>query len=153
MNFARIASRMAGQSVTALPVKHDTSIPLFEDEAFEKDLEKLQETAGSLVEGVEGYLEKLLENMQQDGSVLPGELEELGQQTAAHVTAICAMLIQKTLGVDEEGEEEESEGEKSKSEPKSKPEPKSEAKPKESKSEEPKESVSSKSARPSKRTQ
>jgi hypothetical protein len=148
MNLAQLASRVAGQSVTALPVKHDTSIPLFEDETFAKDLAKLQQKASELVEGVDGYLEKLLDGMHKDGSVLPGELEELGQQTAAHVTAICAMLIQKTLGVDEEGEEDESEAK----EPKSESKPKSEAKPKESKSEEPKESVSSKSARPSKRT-
>jgi hypothetical protein len=104
-NFVRMAVRIA-ESQTAIPVKHDMALPLFEDEAYEGELEGLREHAKAISEGVDRYLESLIEKMESDGSVLPGELENLEASRPEHLKSICTTLIEQACGPEEEEEEE-----------------------------------------------
>lgn len=105
MNLARIATRVARQSPTAVPVQHDMAVPLFESEEHEADLERLSELASNLVEGVNSYLETQLQGLEGTSSVMSGELEMLEQHRPEHLEAICDMLLERALGTDEDEEE------------------------------------------------
>ena len=107
MNLVRIATRIAEQTLTSMPVKHDVSAPLFSDESYEKDLAKLLEHAEAIAEGVNKYLESITEGMESDGSVIPEELADLETKRPEHAKAICNMLIETVCAPDEEDEGEE----------------------------------------------
>ena len=113
MNILHLAARVAQQSMTATPVKHDISIPLFKDESYKKNLEKATKLAEDLCGVVTDYIDDVISGMQDDESVLPEEIEKIKEKVSEHAESICSTFIKQALGLSESEESEEDESDES----------------------------------------